>query len=254
MSERTPTPAQRFRDNVWDAGPEQLSTAEAMVLLAYADHCRDGGDTAWVAQERLLQRCKLRSKGTPAVLLARLVQMGWLELLDPARWRNKKSPVYRLLPDHPRGIAPSHGEVKKRTPPPRPTGQTAPSAQPDRPVNSAQSPRQVAPTAPSHGANRPVNRTPPSGESPSSDSPRVDAAAMLRTATPPEPQNPDAAGGPLMSAEEAKAQLRALGIGRRRAETSHWKVGTAPVGEPNPLFDPQLQARLVAEAYGEAAS
>ncbi|MGI5182241.1 hypothetical protein ACQEVZ_38705 [Dactylosporangium sp. CA-152071] len=51
-----------------------------------------------------------------------------------------------------------------------------------------------------------------------------------------------------MSAEDAKAQLRALGIGRRRAETSHWKVGTAPVGEPNPHYDPTALARLAQEA------
>jgi hypothetical protein len=51
-----------------------------------------------------------------------------------------------------------------------------------------------------------------------------------------------------LPADEAKALARAALAGKRRADVRHWRVGTAPVGEPNPHYDPEAAARLRAVA------
>jgi len=106
VSDRQPTPAQRYRDAVWEATADQLTSTEKLVALAYADHCRNGGDTAWVTYRRLMQRCAIRSMSTVTRVLAALADKGWLQLVGPSP-RHKQSPVYRLtIPD---GTAPMVG-------------------------------------------------------------------------------------------------------------------------------------------------
>lgn len=228
MTERAlPTLAQRFRDAIWEAGPDQLSTTEAMILLAYADHAR-GGDTAWVAQSRLMQRCKLRSKDTPSRVIADLVDKGWLELLSPAQWHNRKSPTYRLcIP-----TAPMTGEV---------AGVQSPRSNAKPPRSAAKPPRSVAETSPMSGANLPDDRVPLSSEGPSGPSGGGD---LPRTApprgNPPEEQNPAAADGPPMAAEEARAQMRQLLADKGRARLSRWSKLRGDAAAPNPAYDPAV--------------
>lgn len=237
VTERTvPTLAQRFRDAVWEAGPEQLTTTETLILLAYADHAR-GTDTAWVAQSRLVQRCKLRSKGTPSRVLAGLVDKGWLELLSPAHWGNKQSPTYRLLIP----TSPSDGEVDDSKPP-------RSKRQPPR--SQTKPPRSVDQSSPSDGAKLPVNRVPLSSEGPSRPSGGDDPP---RTASPrgepSQEQNPADADGPSMTAEEARAQLRALLDGKRSARVSRWAPRHRGEATPNELFTgfPQPDGPVPAE-------
>lgn len=91
----TPTHAQRYRDAVWET--DQLTTVEKLVALAYADHCRNGTDTAWVAQRRLMQRCGIRSERTVVRVRAQLVEKGWLQQAGPST-RHRQATLYRLTP------------------------------------------------------------------------------------------------------------------------------------------------------------
>lgn len=228
----TQTLAQRFRDAVWEAGPEQLSTTEAMVLLAYADHAR-GGDVAWVAQSRLMQRCKLRSKDTPSRVVADLVDKGWLELLSPAQWHNRKSPTYRLrIP-----TSPMSGEI---------AGVQSPRSNAKPPRSAAKPPRSVAETSPMSGAYLPDDRVPLSSEGPSGPSGGDD---LPRTASPrsnpPEDQNPADADGPSMAAEDAREQIRQMLADKGRAKFSRWS--THREAAPNPAYDPAVTVAQLAE-------
>lgn len=57
-----------------------------------------------------------------------------------------------------------------------------------------------------------------------------------------------------MSADEARAAMRQLLAGRRPAKMSHWTLGTAPVGEPNPHYDPVVAAGAPDQAFTEGAA
>lgn len=107
--QRKPTPVQLFRDAVWDADADELSTVEAMMCLAYADHVNAPPfDRAFVTDRRLMHRCKIRSKGTVTRVRESLVVKGWLAPLDPdggealtlggarERLRARRSLTYRL--------------------------------------------------------------------------------------------------------------------------------------------------------------
>lgn len=227
------TLAQRFRDAVWEADASQLSTTEAMILLAYADHAR-GGDTAWVAQSRLMQRCKVRSKDTPSRVLAGLVAKGWLELLSPGQWRNRQSPTYRLLIP----TAPISGEVNRpdqrgssRPQPPRSV------AEPPRSLGKA--PRSVGQSSPLIGAKLPADRVPLSSEGPSGPS---GGEHSSRTAPPHDESTQDLqptdADGPPMAAEDAREQIRQMLADKGRAKFSRWS--THRDATPNPAYDPAV--------------
>lgn len=227
---KVPTLAQRFRDAVWEAGPEDLSPIEALVLLAYADHAR-GGDTAWVAQSRLIQRCKLGSKGTPTRVLRALVDKGWLVQLTEAQWRNKQSPTYRLVIP----TAPMGGEVHDGKPP-------RSKRQPPR--SNAEPPRSVAETAPSDGANRPVSEYPLSSERPSG----LSGGEATRPAPPrdaPLDDPPPPAGAPSAAREAALAVAR--NAKRRDIVISKWVPRAAADVGPNPSYNPATAAAVAAE-------
>lgn len=226
---KVPTFAQRFRDAVWEAGPEELSTVETLVLLAYADHAR-GGDCAWVAQSRLIQRCKIRSKGTPSTVLAALAEKGWLVLLSPAQWRNRQSPTYRLVIP----TSPSDREVSDGKPP-------RSKRQPPR--SRAEPPRSVPQSSPSDGAKLPVNRVPLSSERPSG----LSGGEATRPAPPrdaPLDDDPPAPPGPPGAAREA-ARAAALAAKRRDVVISHWKQ--LPPTDPNPQYNPARAAVLATD-------
>jgi len=72
------------------------------------------------------------------------------------------------------------------------------------------------------------------------------ADAQPSAASSPAEENP--AG--TVAADQAKAELREKLAGRPRPNLSHWRVGTAPDGQPNPHYDPAAAARLAAENNG----
>ena len=81
-----------------DAWAEQVwcSTLRAndrLVALAYADHARDGLDSVFVTVERLVARTDL-SRSTVLRCVARLRELGWFELVEPAR--QHRAPRYAL--------------------------------------------------------------------------------------------------------------------------------------------------------------
>lgn len=65
------------------------------------------------------------------------------------------------------------------------------------------------------------------------------------------PSEEEAPAGTL-TAEQARAEARAIASRYGRAKTSHWTEGTAPVGEPNPLYDPAIAAQALDEAQRQA--
>ncbi|MDG4825675.1 hypothetical protein O7635_27840 [Asanoa sp. WMMD1127] len=230
-----PTWAQIFRDAVWEADPDQLSSTEALVLLAYADHLK-GGDTAWVAQSRLIQRCKFGSKGTPSRVLATLVAKGWMELLSPAQWANKQSPRYRLrIP-----TAPMSGAVEAVEPP---------RSETKAPRSETKAPRSVAQTAPLIGAKLPADEYRPSIEGPSR--PSIGESAP-RTATPrgalPEDEDPSDSVEPLANAREVALALAAAAK-RRDVVISRWP--TKPPADPNPDYDRGVAALAAIAVAGQ---
>ena len=97
MAEKTPkTPAQRYRDAVWES--TRLTPVQRIVALCYGEHAY-GGDTAWVAQRRLLARTGIRSFVTATAVVVSLVKAGWLEPLG-SHAQHKQRAVYRLtIPD-----------------------------------------------------------------------------------------------------------------------------------------------------------
>lgn len=117
-----PTHAQLFADAVWNASEDELSTTEALVLLAYANHARRK-DVAWVAYLRLMQQCKIRSRSTVTRVLRDLVRKGWLELVGPAR-SHKQSALYRLIIPQETGptIEPDRTDERTGSPQDRQTG------------------------------------------------------------------------------------------------------------------------------------
>ncbi|MEV6847627.1 helix-turn-helix domain-containing protein [Actinoplanes sp. NPDC051411] len=228
---KSPTRAQRFRDAVWESGPDDLSPTEALVLLAYADHAR-GGDSAWVAQSRLMQRCKIRSSSTPSRIVAGLVEKGWLELLARAQWRNRQSPTYRLVIPKTTSLI----EVVGADQPPRSVSKP--------PRSRVEPPRSAAESSSMSEANHLDDRTPLSSERPSGlsggEAPRP---APPRAALPGEDDPPAPAGPP--GAARAAAFAAALNAKRRDVRISHWRE--PPPADPNPQYDPGKAAKAAAE-------
>ena len=95
-ADHRPTPAQLFADAVWAAGEDDLTTLEALVLLAYVKHTRRGADRAWVSQRRLMHLCKLGGPASVVRVRASLVKKGWLDPVDIASVRGGRTTVYRL--------------------------------------------------------------------------------------------------------------------------------------------------------------
>src|SRR4051812_4214716 len=92
---RSPTPAQRYADAVWES--KLLKANERLVCLCYANHAYLDGkpvDRAWVTTARLMERTNL-SKG--AVITARngAVQKGWLADVGHLKG-HEQIRVYRL--------------------------------------------------------------------------------------------------------------------------------------------------------------
>lgn len=88
------------------------------------------------------------------------------------------------------------------------------------------------------------DRTPPGpvrSETPGGAPPPARERAADALARPPEPHDDK---GDAPDGQAARAQIASLLSGRRRADTRHWRVGTAPVGDPNPHYDPTAAARL----------
>ena len=85
VSERKdPNPAQLYEDAVWEAGPDELTSAEAMMALCYANHAHTAPhDRAWVVDRRIMRYCKIRSAGTVGRVRDSLVAKGWLVPLHP---------------------------------------------------------------------------------------------------------------------------------------------------------------------------
>lgn len=146
---RQPTPAQLWTDAVWAASPDDLTTAERLVALAYGDHA-GRGDTAWVVSRRLAQRCGFKSNGTATRVVRALCAKGWLYPVGPAT-RHRQVIVYKLT--LPPGTAPLSGTVTDQ--PHRSSGQSTR----DVPLRSSVRLRTETapihePTAPIHGPNR----------------------------------------------------------------------------------------------------
>ena len=90
------TPAQAFVNAVWGTPPEALSTAETVVLLAYARAAKRGGDAAWLTQRRIQRECKIGSSETAVRVRKSVIDKGWLAPVDVVLIRGGTVTVYRL--------------------------------------------------------------------------------------------------------------------------------------------------------------
>jgi len=93
--DRYPTPAQAFTDAV--CASDDLSTTEAMVLLAYARAAKNGGDAAWLTQPRIMRECKICSRETVVRVRQSVTKKGWLTPVDAVVIRGGVATVYRMV-------------------------------------------------------------------------------------------------------------------------------------------------------------
>ncbi|MDG4792422.1 hypothetical protein [Micromonospora sp. WMMD1082] len=247
---RTLHPDQAYTDAVWES--KALTSTQKIAALCYANHARRGSrDRAWVAYPWLMTQTGIRSRETASAVLRALVDAGWLEPVG----KHKRSVVYALaLPadaDAVPAVAPDRSrlfrELARRSAEARHTQQTGTADVPvggeigtaAQPTGTDAVPTSVRKSAP------PVRQTYRNGtadvrdslsertlqgDSQGDDSPRRDAAATLRAAT------PDAEGATL-DGERARAQIRErlAATGARPVSLSRWKRPRAK-DEPNPHF------------------
>lgn len=314
-----PTHAQLFADAVWDASADELTTTEALVLLAYAGHARRK-DRAWVAYLRLMQQCKIRSASTTTRVLKSLVEKGWLEPVGPAR-SHKQSALYRLIipgettamsevdrADKRSGTSLDHGTASTIGAVGAPDSQTARNRKPRGETTSMvdETTSMVDETASTIGADHADGQQPLSGgpsgnlregtptaragalagapsreEQTRAGNGTRESAALRRKTTPAElaamlrapidgqgddekpaedcdcgaadcpytnakadPSSSNQAGDQPMSAEEAKARMRAMLAGKPSAKFSRWPQPRDTT--PNPHFDPAALDQLAA--------
>lgn len=262
-----PSPARRYRDKVWES--TRLTPIQRLVALCYAEHAY-GSDTAWVAQRRLMDRTGIRSFSTATSVVGSLVEAGWLDQVGPQA-RHRQRVVYRLtVPDETverptSGQArDAHGRYAKHGTAPV-SGADEPSMPDDEPLQSVEQNRsshgeqplhqrwpnrstnggkplhqrkQTAPVAGDESVLSPDDSLQESGR----DGASAADAATLRAAR--LAGTDEELDGPAMDADTARALARAIAGRVPPANVSHWKVGTAPVGEPNPLYDPLAAAAL----------
>lgn len=115
----------------------------------------------------------------------------------------------------------------------------------ERPPNGFQPRARTPSPTPRHSRSTSlqVSGRTPSGavrpETPGGTPPPARRRAADALARPPEPHDDGAPDG-----QAARAQIAQLLSGRRKADTRHFRAGTAPVGDPNPHYDPDAAARL----------
>ncbi len=242
------TSAQAYRDAVWAS--TLLTPEQRIVALCYADHAY-GKDCAWVAQRRLMARTGIRSTVTATHAVESLVAAGWLERLG-APDGHRQRVVYRFgVPDE-AGATASPTQTRPRDAHGRYVAQTAPSSgavvstvdrttRGPKPHHAMDTDRTTPWSEPHH----PVEQTAPLGgdDSRTYDSQREyvrenpPAGAAAPSAAPP---------GEQINGADARAAARAIASQYPAANTSHWKAGTAPQGDPNPRYDPAATAAQLA--------
>jgi hypothetical protein len=87
-------PARWYRDALWAAGADELTTVQLAIGLCYAKFSADG-QTAWVVERELMRHCKVRSESTVVKHRGEMVKRGWLSPVGP-RESHKQVTVYRL--------------------------------------------------------------------------------------------------------------------------------------------------------------
>lgn len=96
MSQPALTPAQIYRDAIWES--TLLTPEQRIVALCYANHAR-GGERAWVSIGRLMEQTGIRSRSTACAKVADLIAAGWLAPIGPHP-EHRQRIVYRLaIPD-----------------------------------------------------------------------------------------------------------------------------------------------------------
>lgn len=226
----------RFRDAVWEAPLDALTTVERLVLLAYANHAYNGADTAWVVYRRLQQQCGIRSMSTVTRVLASLRKKGWLQLVNPTRQRTSSAQYRLTIPDP---VAPMSGTAVA----PMSGAVSGPAV---APMSERVAPM-VDKSAPMSGADCTDGGHLLSGE----ESLKTLPAGLSPPGSAPAPPSDDENPAPV-TAEAAKAAIRQALAGKRSAKLSRW-ADPRPV-PANGSYDRATAARLAADAARTATA